>query len=729
MAYLTVRTEEGRKLIELGDSCIIGRGVSCEVLLDDPRASKKHAEVRQVNGRYLLRDLGSTNGTLLGGETLKNEISLQDGDEFSIGQATLVFTRHYPPGTQTALARMRSTVAGSDLTPPLDEKSGVLMPDEKGLGRVPRGTLVVPVERFGLRPMVGKSFETTILESPQLVSDRTQWLHCLYRMLREANQCETEDGLFEAATRILGEALPGSKVQVVFEAAVAGDDGKREKDIQLTVWAPPGSRTTRLLDDHMAGARTVLLRHARERGVAVLSPDVELDPLVAEAVVKDKTASRVLVRKELEAEKDRERFALMIAPLLTGRTALGYLVMERAYRLAGRREPFTQEHLEFLAAAAYPLATMLDNLRRRQSVVEENTRLRMTIQGKHEMVGDSPRLREVLGFVQRVAPVDSPVLILGESGTGKELVARAIHSYSRRAQGPFEAINCAALPENLVESELFGHAKGAFTGATRDRAGIFEIASGGTLFLDEIGELPAPVQAKLLRVLEESKVSRVGESRLRSIDCRIVCATNRDLAAEVEAGQFRQDLYYRLRVMEILLPPLRERLDDLALLCTHLLEPFGNYALHPDVLAVFRRYAWPGNIRELRNTLERMAVLSRPGGRGGTRSGVVTLTVLDIPLDIRRAVEHPSVPPSGAHPAGLSAAGDAAATNAPHTFAIRAPEMPLLEVLQVQYARWVLEQVEGNKTQAAKILGIQRSTLYAWTEWGEKGKNKDKKKD
>ncbi|MBI3831769.1 MAG: sigma-54-dependent Fis family transcriptional regulator, partial [Planctomycetes bacterium] len=245
----------------------------------------------------------------------------------------------------------------------------------------------------------------------------------------------------------------------------------------------------------------------------------------------------------------------------------------------------------------------------------------------------------------------------------------------------------------------------------------------------EIGELPLPVQAKLLRVLEEGKVARVGESRLREVDCRIVAATNRDLAVEVEHSRFRQDLYYRLRVMDVTLPPLRERLEDLPILCKHFLGPFGNFRIQADALELFKRYPWPGNVRELRNTLERMAVLSKPQqsgqtGTSGQNRGVTVLTAADVPLDLKRIVEGAGdqTLPLGQTAPGRRKTGAAIPMPQPSgpAFMVPAAEMPALEKLQVAYARWVLTQVDGNKTKAAKILGIQRSTLYAWTEWNEK---------
>ena len=468
--------------------------------------------------------------------------------------------------------------------------------------------------------------------------------------------------------------------------------------------------------------------------MAVLSPDVEADARVTGG--KRGATRRLEGPQGAAAEGARDKLSLLIAPLPMGRATLGFLVLERSYQGRGGKEragkdggggarggPFSPAHLDFLAAAAYPLATMLANVRRRQQLLRQNERLRQTVEDRYRLVGDSPALQAVFNVIQRVAVSHASVLISGESGTGKELVARAIHLNSPRRAGPFEALNCAALPEHLVESELFGHAKGAFTGATADRAGYFETASGGTLFLDEVAELPLPAQAKLLRVLEDSKITRVGETRLRDTDCRILAATNRDLAAQVEAGAFRQDLYYRLRVMDVALPPLREHVEDLPALCTHLLAAFGTFALDPEVLNLFRRYAWPGNVRELRNTLERMAVLSHPGGAAGAAGaleGVRALGLQDVPLDIRGALQEGTAVRRRSSTRRLSPAAPGTADQASGLFSVRAGEMLPLERLQVAYARWVLEQVGGNKSKAAKILGIQRSTLYAWTEWNEK---------
>ncbi|HET6150218.1 MAG TPA: sigma 54-interacting transcriptional regulator [Polyangia bacterium] len=292
------------------------------------------------------------------------------------------------------------------------------------------------------------------------------------------------------------------------------------------------------------------------------------------------------------------------------------------------RAPLTVEAVEVLriianhAAAAIATARAfaeVDAMRRRLAL--ENQLLRRSAETDPiALVGRSAKLRAVLHDVASVAATDATVLVQGESGTGKELVARAIHHQSRRAGGPFVEVNCAAIPRELSESELFGHVRGAFSGATRDRVGRFEAAAGGTLFLDEIGELPLELQGKLLRVLQEGTFERVGEVRTRRSDVRIVAATNRDLLAEVGAGRFRQDLYYRLAVYPITMPPLRDRREDIPDLAAQLLDRIcrrlGRAPLHAtaDQLAALARREWPGNVRELLNVLERAAISSTGGG-------------------------------------------------------------------------------------------------------------------
>jgi len=326
---------------------------------------------------------------------------------------------------------------------------------------------------------------------------------------------------------------------------------------------------------------------------------------------------------------------------------------------------------------------------------EQTLRLREAAGAADEpsgLVARSQGMRRVIDLARRVAKVDATVLITGESGVGKERMARLIHEESPRAEGPFLALNCGAVTETLLESELFGHARGAFTGATTDRAGMFEAASGGTLLLDEIGEIAHSMQVKLLRVLQEREVRRVGESRARPVDVRVLAATNRDLAAEVQAGRFRQDLYYRLRVVELHVPPLRERRDDVlplarALLARHAARLGGKAKdLAPAAAEQLLRHRWPGNVRELENALERAFVLSE--GR---------IELDDLPEDAR-----------GPAPRSPDAASPRDAAAAPGEGpAIR----PLADVEREHILR-VLATVGGNRAAAAAALGIGTATLY-----------------
>lgn len=298
-------------------------------------------------------------------------------------------------------------------------------------------------------------------------------------------------------------------------------------------------------------------------------------------------------------------------------------------------------------------------------------------------VGKSRSFLEVLRLCQTVAPTDSTVLITGESGTGKEVIARYIHALSDRSGGPFVSINCGALPENLLESELFGHIKGSFTGAVRDKEGLFVAARTGTFFLDEVGEMTPATQVKLLRVLQEREVIPVGATEPIPVDVRIVAATNRDLEEEIRRGTFRSDLYYRLNVITLHLPPLRERLDDLPILTEHFLRTFAAgrgrepLQLAPAAVEALQAYDWPGNVRELENALERAAVLTPRG---------------EIGLD--------TLPARVSTPRAAPIVSD------------RLPPNPPLEIIERAYIHWVLQAESGNKTRAAEILGIDPSTLY-----------------
>jgi DNA-binding NtrC family response regulator len=333
----------------------------------------------------------------------------------------------------------------------------------------------------------------------------------------------------------------------------------------------------------------------------------------------------------------------------------------------------------------------LEDKRLRQELSRLRGQLREGWHYRH-IIGKSPAMRQVFSVIDRAAPVRTTVLITGESGTGKEMVARALHEASPRKGGPFLALNCGAIPENLIESTLFGHEKGAFTGADRTSRGYFQACDGGTLLLDEIGELPLAMQSKLLRVLEDSQVTPVGTTAPQRVDVRIVAATNRDLEEEVTAGEFRQDLFFRLNIVNIKLPPLRERPEDLPLLTRFFLDEvcrtnnFDPREIDPSLLEAFARYDWPGNVRELKNTLESLVVLS----------GRSTLGADDLPEKFFRD-----------HPPGPNGERAAAAS------VVESRETDLnLKDLSKQTILKALEACRGNRTEAAKQLGISRRTLH-----------------
>lgn len=333
----------------------------------------------------------------------------------------------------------------------------------------------------------------------------------------------------------------------------------------------------------------------------------------------------------------------------------------------------------------------------RRKLRKENTQLREVIdrakRPRVEMIGESEPIKKVFRLIDRVAPTDSPVLVEGESGTGKELVAYAVHQQSPRASRPMVTVNCAALPEQLVESELFGHEQGSFTGATAAKPGLFEVADGSTLFIDEIGEMPLAIQPKLLRVLEDGSLRRVGSEKERRVDVRIVAATNRNLKQEVEKGQFREDLYYRLNVLTIDLPPLRDRAGDIRLLIDHFVG--DDHELEEDARHGLESYDWPGNIRQLINTIKRAKILA---------DDVIKMEDLPDEIEAQTSVSHSSTEAA----AGSGSDGGGSVSGGSDS---GEPEGSLI-TLQRKHIQEVLEQEKGNKSSAARILGVERRKLY-----------------
>lgn len=339
-------------------------------------------------------------------------------------------------------------------------------------------------------------------------------------------------------------------------------------------------------------------------------------------------------------------------------------------------KPINREELKLVLARALEV----------KALVRENRRLRQVVSDRLDfgnMVGSAPKMQSVLEVAAQAAQVDSTILLLGESGTGKELLARAIHVNGPRKKGPFIAVNCGAIPATLLESELFGHRRGAFTGAVSDQRGKVEAASGGTLFLDEVGDIEPAIQVKLLRLLQEKEIEKLGEGKPTKVDARILAATNRDLGALVKSGDFREDLYYRLAVIPIELPPLRERATDVPVLADHFLDKYARkfgkkLELDRSVFPILERYPWPGNIRELENLMERLAAL-HPAG---------TVMPKDLPESFR---------------SGASTVGEVV---------VQIPAEGLdLQKLEEGLIKEALERNDWNQTRAAKFLGLTRNTL------------------
>jgi len=369
--------------------------------------------------------------------------------------------------------------------------------------------------------------------------------------------------------------------------------------------------------------------------------------------------------------------SVMCVPLLIFDRKLGVLYLDTTRA----RDQFNRDHLQLVAAIAGISAVAIENARQFQWLETENERLLSDVNIEHNMIGESPAMQRVYHFISKVAPTDATVLINGESGTGKELAARAIHRNSKRAQKSFMAVNCAALNESLLETELFGHERGSFTGALAQKKGRLEIADGGTIFLDEIGELTPALQVKLLRVLQEREFERVGGTVTINVDLRVIAATNKNLEEAIEAGQFRQDLYYRLNVVSLEMPALRDRREDIMLLANYFADKYGarcNRKLRgfaPETRTCLTAYDWPGNVRELENTIERAVVL-------GTTDLVLAEDLPETMLERQVNVTNPATY---------------------HTAVAQAKKAIILNAM---------DQTQGDFNDAAKLLGVHPNYLH-----------------
>ncbi|MBM3998860.1 MAG: FHA domain-containing protein [Planctomycetes bacterium] len=649
LAYLVIR--EGSKWTDVfrlvpGRSVTIGRAATNQIVIKDDRCSRNHAEVFQVQGRWVLRDLDSRNGTVIGGTRVQGDHPLTAGDVLRIANCQLAFVHDISkafvdgPGAPTV---GEETVSEAN---PRPFETELIEPT------------TITHRRHQTRLLRPGDDDTVAL--PSLGRAAARLCRVAYGMAGRSDveslaDCALE-GLLESANLDAGAILVRSRDTRPVTTA---------KQLEIVGSRSKGDVAYRRVSDFLAA--TVL-----REGEAVLARNVADD-----SVLGGRDSRGIICAS-----------GVICAPIRHGKEILGLVHL---YSTAAERMP-DPDDLEFTLAVADNLGLALDSVGRRRELSEdlshkreEIAELRHLLGAECEMIGSSAALREAQRDVARAAPTRATVLIRGESGVGKELVARAIHFAGPRKKGPFVCFNCAALTETLLESELFGHERGAFTGATERKIGKFEAADRGTLMLDEIGEMSPSIQAKFLRVLEGHPFERVGGSAPIQADVRVIAATNRDLEAAVADGQFRRDLYFRLHVVEIAVPPLRRRGDDIVELAHHFLKRFNTETgrkirgFTADAVDHMRRYRWPGNIRELKNAIERAVVLS-----GGDEIGVA-----DLPFS------------------HLATPGD---TNGPE----RSPDayQPLsLADVERRHIHETLAATHWNKSRTAAILGIERSTL------------------
>jgi transcriptional regulator with GAF, ATPase, and Fis domain len=609
----------GQKLSLAAEEVSIGRESSNALWAHDQALSRRHCVVIQEQDGFVIRDLDSHNGTLVNGVRIESQ-QLQHRDQISVGDSVLVF--------------LTSEAAEHP------ENTPVELTDTAELAR----------------PAVRLAQEDAIYLQPERIQAvlpeddrRARDLNTLLKIATGIGQIRDRDALEWQLLGMVFDVVPADRAAILhFAPGSENFDSAFAWDRTLG----PGNK--------VQVSRTVVRQVLREK---------------AGLLVADVGSSEDL--RNVPTLTHLKVFSLLCVPLIVNQVVQAVIYVDSR----DSRQRFDEDHLQLMTAVASIASLALENARLWEGLREENRRLRSEINLEHNMVGNSARMREILEMIQRVAPSTSTVLIEGESGTGKELVARALHRNSARSDQTFVAINCAALTESLLESELFGYEKGAFTGAVGQKKGKIEVADKGTLFLDEISELALSLQAKLLRVLQERELERVGGTKPLKVDVRLIAATNKSLMEAVQQGRFRADLYYRLNVVTMKTPPLRERREDIPALAHSFLEKFsrkGNTRrkeLSPEALTALMQYEWPGNVRELENAIERAVVLGPEG--------------IVLAEDLPEAVLETSFP--------------AGASGAKYLGAVKESKRQL--VLQA------MDQAHGQYVEAAKILGIHPNSL------------------
>ncbi len=531
----------------------IGRDPNNLVAISDPSVSRKHCLLRrEVDGRFQITDLESRNGTVVNGVTVK-EHWLRHGDEIATGDSVFVFLVEEDDRVLPA-----SRVEFDDRKPTAETR------------------VINPKDVVYLQP------DRLLRELPSS-SPLARNLSALLKISRVVH-----------AIRDL-EELQAQLLDLIFEVVPAGRGAILLGDAANSEFSSLYARTRQAGQHQLVRVSRTIAHHVLKENVAMLGVDI--------------AASDVL--REVESLAVSEVRSLLCVPLSVFDRTIGCIYLDSTTSV----NRFHEDHLQLMAAIAGISAVALDNARRAQWLEQENQRLSLEIRQEQNLVGEGARVKEIFQFLARVGPTDSTVLIEGESGTGKELAARALHRNSHRSQKPFVAINCAAIPETLLESELFGHERGAFTGAAAQKKGRLEVAEGGVVFLDEIGELAPALQVKLLRVLQEREFERVGGTHPIKIDVRVIAATNRDLDEAARKREFRQDLYYRLAVVKLTMPPLREHREDIPMLTRHFVQKNAKRCkvkpkpVSREAMAALVSYDWPGNVRELENAIERALVM------------------------------------------------------------------------------------------------------------------------
>jgi transcriptional regulator with GAF, ATPase, and Fis domain len=596
----------------------IGRDDLNDICVDSRSVSRRHCVIERRGSELVIRDLDSRNGTFVNDVPVK-ERTLRRGDQISVGDSVFILVID-------------------------DEKPAAPAPHPH-----PDDTAMVSVNVVGLSPDDSIYIKKDALAATMPRSSRVlNNLNTLLDISTRISSVQDIEELQEKLLTSLADVMPAEHAAILF----VGEDGPESES--SNGWSrSQGMGTT------VKPSRTIVKQVVDTRK-ALLAQGFLSGPLSG---VESIAASKV-------------RSVLCVPIQILGKI-LGVVYMGTSHSEA----PFDDDHLQFLTAVASIAAVAINNVRQMEFLKGENQRLSKEIELNHNMVGESNAMRHVYQIVAKVAPANSTVLINGESGTGKELVARAIHANSPRADKPFIAINCAAIPETLLESELFGSEKGAYTGAPQ-RRGKLEIAEGGTILLDEIGELPLALQAKLLRVLQERVFERLGGTRPIPVNVRWLAATNRDLKQAIQDRTFREDLYFRLQVITIRLPALRERREDIPLLCGYFAHKYSKLCgrpvkgISPEAKARLVHYDWPGNVRELENTMERAIVM----GAGD----------YVLPEDLSENLIE-SEPPPGVDTAEYH---------------------QLVKEAKQRIVRSALDRHSGNVSEAAKQLGIHPNNLH-----------------